>query len=82
MLKRLTGHINPNRKRLVVLINTYRHEDTPVEAGAARVKPLQVVDGGQVCLGIVEGEKLTVHAALAARRDAPVPRPVAASWPR
>mgnify|MGYP006296563551 CR=1 FL=1 len=49
------------------MLNTYRHEDPSVKAGAARTKTFQAVDGGQAAFGIVEGEKLPVHAAPVAR---------------
>lgn len=38
-------------------------ENSSVETFVTRAEPLQAVDGGQAGLGIVEGEKLPVHAA-------------------
>lgn len=52
---------------------TCRHQHTPVEAGSAGQEALEVVDGREAGLGIVEGQKFAVHGAPAAARGAVPP---------
>ena len=48
-------------------------QHTPVEAGSAGQEALEVVDGREAGLGIVEGQELAVHGAPAAARGAVLP---------
>ena len=68
--RRLT-HIEPRRKSGAV--EFHRHQHTPVEAGSAGQEALEVVDGREAGLGIVEGQELAVHGAPAAARGAVLP---------
>jgi len=45
-----------------------RYQHTPVEAGSAGQEVLEVVDGREAGLGIVEGKRLSVPGAPAAMR--------------
>nr|WP_245795239.1 hypothetical protein [Desulfacinum infernum] len=67
----IIARIEPRRKSSLVKFHRYQH--TPVEAGSTGQEALEVVDGREAGLGIVEGQELAVHGPPAAAWDVVLP---------